>query len=203
MHLLPTNEEVTQMLRQSGAIRNGHFEYSNGLHADEYVQVALAFRFYQDAKILSVGLSRKLRADPEIRAQIKELSIVSPGTGVPIAYGIGEALRAKQVYWADKEGEDAPMHFAQFIEPHKGEKVLLVDDILRSGKRLSELRALIEGYGATVIGLATAVYQPNPRVADFGNLPFYFLAQMEGVYYKDSTTCELCREGRPLEKLKM
>jgi orotate phosphoribosyltransferase len=201
MHLVPENEEVIQMLRECGAIRKGHFEYSNGMHADEYVQVALAFRFYQDAKILSVGLSRKLRADPEIRARIKELSIVCPTTGVPIAYGICEALRAHQVYWAEKESEPGPLRFQQFIEPAKGDKVLLVDDILRSGKRLTELRALLESYGAEVVGLATAVYQPNPTVADFGNLPFYFLAELEGIYYKDSSTCELCREGIPLEKI--
>jgi orotate phosphoribosyltransferase len=203
MHLVPTDEEVIQMLRESGAIRKGHFEYSNGMHADEYVQVALAFRFYQDAKILSVGLSRKLRADPEIRARIKELSIVCPTTGVPIAYGICEALRAHQVYWADRESEQSTLKFQQFVEPAKGEKVLLVDDILRSGQRLTELRTLIESYGAEVIGLAVAVYQPNPTVAHFGNLPFFFLAEMEGVFYKDASSCELCREGMPLEKISM
>jgi orotate phosphoribosyltransferase len=95
------------------------------------------------------------------------------------------------------------MRFRQFLQPEKGEKVLLVDDILRSGKRLTELRALIEGYGAEVVGLATAVYQPNPTVANFGNLPFFFLAEMEGVYYKDSSSCELCRAGKPVEKIKM
>lgn len=202
MHLVPTNDEVIAMLCESGAIRKGHFEYSNGMHADEYVQVALAFRFFQSAKILSVGLSRKLRADPEIRARIKELSIVCPTTGVPIAYGVSEALRARQVYWADRESEQSPLSFQQFVEPAKGEKVLLVDDILRSGQRLTELRALTESYGAEVIGLATAVYQPNPSVADFSGLPFYFLADLEGIYYKDASSCELCRKGIPLEKIR-
>lgn len=201
MHLVPTNDEVIQMLRESGAIRDGHFEYKNGMHADEYVQVALAFRFFQDAKILSVGLSRKLRADPEIRARIKELSIVCPTTGVPIAYGVCEALRAHQVYWADRESEQSPLKFQQFVEPAPGEKVLLVDDILRSGQRLTELRTLVESYGAKVIGLAVAVYQPNPTVADFGDLPLYHLAQLRGVYYKDSSSCDLCHAGQPVEKI--
>ncbi|MBV8706521.1 MAG: hypothetical protein JO185_20115, partial [Acidobacteriaceae bacterium] len=104
MHLIPTNEEVIAMLRQTGALREGHFEYPTGMHTDEYLQVALAFRYYEFAKILSVGLSRRLRADPEIRAMIKNLSIVCPTTGgLPIAYGVCEALRAHQVYWAEKE----------------------------------------------------------------------------------------------------
>jgi orotate phosphoribosyltransferase len=201
MHLVPTNDEVIQMLRETNAIREGHFEYSNGMHANEFVQVALAFRFYQDAKILSVGLSRKLRADPEIRAMIKELSIVCPATGVPIAYGVCEALRAHQVYWADKDAEDQPLHFKQFIQPAKGEKVLLVDDILRSGKRLTQLRALVESYGAEVVGLAVAVYQPNPDIGKFEGLPLFYLAEMEGVYYKNAASCDLCEKGVPLERI--
>ena len=201
MELIPTNQEVIALLRETGALRHGHFEYPNGMHADEYVQVARAFRYYQHAKLLSVGLSRRLRSDPEIRAMIKELSIVSPATGTPIAYGICEALHAHQVYWAEKDNENTPMHFKQFIQPAKGEKVLLVDDILRSGKRLTELRAIVEAYGAEVVGLAVAVYQPNPTIASFDNLSLFYLAQMDAVYYNDTVTCELCSKGVPLERI--
>lgn len=191
------------MLRETGALRNGHFEYPDGTHADEYLQVALAFRYYQYAKVLSVGLSRRLRADPEIRAMIKELSIVCPNNtaGLPIGYGVCEALRAHQVYWAEKADDASPMRFRQFVEPAKGEKVLLVDDILRSGKRLTELRNLMESRGAEVVGLAVAVYQPNPTIADFGNLPLFYLAKMDAVYYKDAASCELCHRRVPIEKV--
>jgi orotate phosphoribosyltransferase len=202
MHLLPTNDEVIEMLRQTGALRDGHFEYPDGMHADEYLQVALAFRYYQYAKILSVGLSRRLRADPEVRAMIRELSIVCPNTGgLPIAYGVCEALRAHQVYWAEQEAESSPMRFRQFIEPEPGEKVLLVDDILRSGRRLTQLRALVESKGAQIVGLAVAVYQPNPNVASFGNLPLFYLAKMQATYYRDSASCDLCRRGVPVERI--
>src|ERR1700739_337102 len=97
MHLVPTQEEVVQLLRRTGAIRDGHFEYPNGLHATEYMQVQLAMRYYQHAKVLSVGLSRLLRANSEIRAIIPELSIVSPMTGgLPVGFGVTAGLRAKQ-----------------------------------------------------------------------------------------------------------
>lgn len=202
MHLLPTNEEVIGMLRETGALREGHFEYPNGMHTDEYLQVALAFRYYQYAKLLSVGLSRRLRSDPEIRAMIRELSIVCPNTGgLPVAYGVCEALRAHQVYWAEQDTDISPMRFRQFIEPAKHEKVLLVDDILRSGKRLTELRNLVESQGAQIVGLAVAVYQPNPTVASFGDLPLFYLAKMDASYYKDSSSCDLCRKGVPIQKV--
>lgn len=202
MELIPTNEEVIAMLRETGALRDGHFEYPDGMHANEALQVALAFRYYQWAKILSVGLSRRLRGDSEIRAMIKELSIVCPTTGgLPVGYGVCEALRARQVYWAEKDIDASPMRFRQFVEPEKGEKVLLVDDILRSGRRFTELRALVESKGAEVVGLAVAVYQPNPTIANFGNLPIFYLAKMDALYYKDSASCELCRKGVPIEKI--
>jgi len=205
MELIPTNEEVIAMLRETGALREGHFEYPNGMHANEYLQVALAFRYYQHAKVLSVGLSRRLRADPEIRAMIKELSIVCPSNtaGLPIAYGVAEALRVQQIYWAEKDTEASPMRFRQFLEPVKGEKVLMVDDILRSGNRLTELRTLLESRGARVVGLAVAVYQPNPTVAQFGTLPLFHLAQKDAMYYKDASSCELCLKGTPVEKVWM
>jgi orotate phosphoribosyltransferase len=177
MHLIPTNHEVIELLRQTGALRDGHFEYPGGVHANEYLQVALAFRYFENAKILSVGLSRRVRADPELRAMIKELSIVSPSTGgLPIAYGLCEALRAHQVYWAEQNGDDLPLRFRPYLEQVRGEKVLLVDDILRSGKRLTQLKELVESNGATVVGIAVVVYQPNPSVADFGSIPLFYLA---------------------------
>jgi orotate phosphoribosyltransferase len=71
MNLVPTNDEVIALLRRTGALRDGHFEYANGMHANEYLQVALAFRYFEHAKLLSVGLSRRLRADTEIRAMLK------------------------------------------------------------------------------------------------------------------------------------
>jgi orotate phosphoribosyltransferase len=203
VQLVPTNEEVIALLRQSGALRDGHFEYPNGMHANEYLQVALAFRYFQHAKLLSVGLSRRLRADPEIRAMIKQLSIVCPNNtaGLPIAYGVCEALRAHQVYWAEKDNDSAPLRFRQYVEPAPGEKVLLVDDVMRSGRRFTELRALLETKGAQVVGLAVAVYQPRPTVTTFGNLPLFYLAELDAAYYKDSASCELCRKGVPVEKV--
>ena len=95
MHIIPTQDEVVAVLRETGALRDGHFEYPSGLHSNEYLQVPLAMRYYQHQRMLSVGLSRLLRANPEIRAIIPELSIVVPMTGgLPVAYGVTEALQS-------------------------------------------------------------------------------------------------------------
>src|SRR5262249_57554425 len=94
MHLIPTQDEVVSVLRDTGALRDGHFQYPTGMHSNEYLQVPLAMRYYQHARTLSVGLSRLLRANSEIRALIPELSIVAPATGgLPLAYRVSEAFR--------------------------------------------------------------------------------------------------------------
>src|SRR5215469_1224397 len=122
MELVPTQDEVVGLLRKTGALREGHFEYPTGLHSNEYLQTALAMRHYQVAKTLSVALSRLVRANAELRAMIPELSVVSPDIGgLPVAYGVCEALRAHQVYWAERESETQPLRFRQFLEVEPGE----------------------------------------------------------------------------------
>jgi orotate phosphoribosyltransferase len=197
MHLMPTQEEVVALLRETGALREGFFEYPNGLFSNQYLQMSLAFRYYQHSKVLSVGLSRLVRANPEIRALIPRLSIVAPATGgLPVAYGVCEALRAHQVYWAERENEDEPMRFRQFVEVAPGEKVLLVDDILRTGRKLTEMKRLIEERDAEVVGLAVIVYQPSPQTPDFSPTPFFYLCKLESLYCEDKESCPIPAPGQ-------
>ena len=202
MHLIPTQEEVVAVLRETGALRDGHFEYPTGLHSNEYLQVPLAMRYYQYQRMLSVGLSRLLRANPEIRAIVPQLSIVTPATGgLPVAYGVCEAMRAKQIYWAERQHDTEPLRFRQYLEPKAGEQVVIVDDILRTGAKLAELKTLLESRGAIVVGLAVIIYQPTPQTLSFGSLPLYYLAKLEARYYAAGAECALCKRGLPLEKV--
>jgi orotate phosphoribosyltransferase len=204
MHLIPTHDEVVALLERTGGLRVGHFEYPSGFHAGEYLQVSLTMRDYAAAKILSVGLSRKLRAHPDIRVMIPELSIVSPATGgLPVAYGVCEALRARQVYWAERDNAAEPMRFRQFLQVEPGEKVLLVDDILRTGRNLTELKKLVESQGGEVVGIAVVIHQPYPEAIRFDPLPFYYLAHRDAKYFPDAASCTLCRKGVPLEKVRV
>ena len=199
---MPTQDEVVELLRRTGALRDGHFEYPNGLHSNEYLQVALAMRYYQHAKVLSVGLSRLLRANSEIRAIVPQLSIVAPATGgLPVAYGVCEALRAHQVYWAEANDSNGPLGFRQYLDRAPGEQVVLVDDILRTGSKLTELKKLVESSGAQVVAMAVVVYQPTPKTPDFSPLPLYYLTKLDARYYTDAASCALCRRGVPVEKV--
>jgi orotate phosphoribosyltransferase len=110
-------------------------------------------------------------------------------------------LRAHQVYWAERGDDDRPLRFRQFLEQANGESVVLVDDILRSGSNLREMRDLLESRGANVLGLAVIINQPAPDTANFGSLPIYYLAKLEATYYTDAASCDLCKRGAPLEKV--
>lgn len=201
MHLVPTHDEVIHLLRQTGALRTGHFRYPNGLHSNEYLQVPLALRDYQTAKTLSVGLSRLLRANTELRAAIPELSIVAPATGgLPVAFGVCEALRARQVFWAERNRDNEPLRFRQFLEMRPGEKVLLVDDILRTGKKISELKGMVESAGAEVMGLAVIIYQPAPDTPDLG-VPLYYLAKLDTLYYADKDQLDAMYPNEPVQEV--
>ena len=201
MHLIPTEEEVLALIRRTGALRNGHFAYANGLHANQHLEAALALRYHRLAKTLTVGLSRLLRSNPDVRQIIPQLSVVAATVvGLPVAYGLCEALHARQVYWAEKDSP-GELRFPQYLEQALGEQVLLVDDILRSGKLLREAKALLESKGCRVAGIAVLFHQPTPRTLTFGSLPLFSLARLETGYYADAPDCQLCRRGIPLERV--
>jgi orotate phosphoribosyltransferase len=95
------------------------------------------------------------------------------------------------------------LYFRQGVSAQRGEKVLLVDDMLRSGRRLTEMKRLVEENGDTVVGLAVMVYQPNPETPSFEPLPFFYLARLDGRYWRSADECELCRAGVPAEPIQV
>jgi orotate phosphoribosyltransferase len=202
MELVPTQDEVIALLRRTGGIRQGHFEYPNGAHVSEYVQVALTMCDFNASNILSVALSRKLRSNSDIRAMLPKVSIVAPATGgLPVAYGVSEALRAQRVFWAENESSGDALQFRQYLQLEKGEKVILVDDIFRTGAKLSEMKELVESAGGEVVAMAVIVYQPRPHAWSVGSVPFYYLARLEATD-RERADCEQCKRDMPFEKVR-
>jgi orotate phosphoribosyltransferase len=201
MDIIPSPADVIEILHSTGALREGHFELPTGRHTNRYLQMPLALRHYQEAKMLSVALSRRLRSDVEISKHLPKVSIVCPATGgLPVAYGVGEALRAQQIYWAEKQ-PDQSMQFRQFMEVHELEKIILVDDILRSGKMLRGMLQLFKERGAQVLGLGVIAKQPNAELIDFSPLPIYHLCEVQVEYFSGPDTCTLCKKGVSVVKV--
>src|SRR5438067_11940156 len=78
VQLIPSPEDVMQILKRTAAFREGHFIYPNGKHTAHYFQMPLAFRYYDTARVLAVGLSRRFRIDRDIASPLSKVSIYRP-----------------------------------------------------------------------------------------------------------------------------
>ncbi len=154
--LIPSSESVMQILESTGAYRQGHFVYPNGKHASCYFQMPLAFRFYDNSRVLSVGLSRRFRMDKAISSRLPKISVISPSPGgIPVAFAVREALGAEQIYWA--EIEDGKRQFRQYLKEGDIHPCIIVDDLIRTGKAIEETVKLVRELGAEIIGCGAIV----------------------------------------------
>ena len=183
VNLIPPPEKVMDILARTGAYRKGHFVYPNGKHASHYFQMPLAFRYYDNARILSVGLSRMFRMEKAIAKSVPEVSVISPSPGgIMVAFGVREALSAKQIYWA--EMEDGKRQFRQYIGKGDIFPAIIVDDISRSGKAIGETIELVKGLGAEVIGVGAIVsFEDCPK--DFDGIPVKSLLTFDVNFYEN------------------
>jgi orotate phosphoribosyltransferase len=157
----------------------------------------LAMRYHGNARVLNVALSRLLRSEPEVLAALPDCAVVAPAAGgIPVAFGIREALDADQIFWAEKE--EGRYHFRQYLDA-RGLKCILVDDIVRSGKVITHMVELIRQAGAEVVAVGSLVHFKDAHI-DLGDVPYYWLLDVDCQFYTPET-CKLCKAGEPLEKV--
>lgn len=181
--LVPSAESVMQILQETNAYRKGHFVYPNGKHASHYFQMPLAFRYYDNARILSVGLSRLFRMEKSISSRLPKVSVISPSPGgIMVAFGVREALGADQIYWA--EMEEGKRQFRQYIGSGDVYPAIIVDDILRSGNAMKETFDLVEEMGAEVIGCG-AIVKFDDSPSEFNGVPVKSLLSFDVNFYEN------------------
>lgn len=194
VQLIPSPEQVTDLLRETGALREGHFEFPTGQHSTHYFQMPLAMRYHGNARVLNVALSRLFRREPEVLAALPGCAIVAPAAGgIPVAFGVREALNADQIFWAEKE--DGRYYFRQYLDAD-GLRCILVDDIVRSGKVISCMVELIRDAGAEVVAIGSLVHFKDAHV-DTGDIPYYSLLEV-GTHFYEPEACPLCKTDAPL-----
>jgi orotate phosphoribosyltransferase len=199
--LVPSPDSVMQILQETGAYRRGHFVYPNGKHASHYFQMPLAFRYYDNARILSVGLSRLFRMEKAIASQLPRVSVISPSPGgIMVAFGVREALSAEQIYWA--EMEDGKRQFRQYMAESKVHPVIIVDDILRSGKAIEETFQLCQDIGASVIGCGViAKFEDAPN--EFNGIPVKSMLSFDVNFYDTEEEWKSSRSASAAEEEKV
>src|SRR5918998_1022726 len=200
VQLVPSQDDVMAILKRTGAFREGHFVYPSGRHTPHYFQMPLAFRYYDTARVLAVALSRLLRVEKEISSAIPKIAIVSPGPGgIPVAFGVREALNAEQIYWAERE--EGKRMFRQYVNQGEVNPCIIVDDIIRSGGAIEETVKLVQELGAKVIGCG-AIVRFTSAPETIGDVPIKSLIEFESKMYDTGEQCSDCKENAPEEHVR-
>ncbi len=200
VQLIPPPETVMEMLKSTGAFREGHFIYPSGKHTPHYFQMPLAFRYYDTARVLAVALSRKFRVESEVASLLPKIAVIAPGPGgIPVAFGVREALSAEQIYWAERE--EGKRMFRQYVNQGEVNPCVIVDDIIRSGRALSETVALVRELGAQIIGCGTIVRFTDAPTHIEG-IEIKSLVEFESKFYDEGEDCTECRDAAPAEHVR-
>jgi len=193
VQLIPSQDSVMQILQRTGAFREGHFVYPNGKHSPHYFQMPLAFRYYDTARVLAVALSRKFRLEKDISSQLPKISIISPSSGgIPVAFGVRDALNAEQIYWAEQE--DGQRMFRQYVNQGEVNPCIIVDDIIRSGKAIGETVSLVKSLGARIIGCG-AIVRFDSAPTEIEGVEIKSLVDYDVKIYEQAETCVECKDN--------
>ena len=200
VELIPSQDAVMQILKRTGAFREGHFVYPNGKHSPHYFQMPLAFRYYDTARVLAVALSRKFRLEKDISSQLPKVAVISPSSGgIPVAFGVRDALNAEQIYWAEQEKGERM--FRQYVNQGEVNPCIIVDDIIRSGGAIDETAALVKELGATVIGCG-AIVRFSSAAETFEGNQIRSLVDFDAKMYDSAEECVDCKNGVPAEQVR-
>src|ERR1051325_8545971 len=177
--LIPSSDAVMQILKRTGAYREGHFVYPSGKHTPHYFQMPLGNRYYDTARVLAGALSRNFRINKDVASQLTKVSIISPSSGgIPVAFGVREALSAQQIYWAEREDGGKRM-FRQYVNQGEVNPCIIVDDIIRSGHAIEETIELVKELGAEIIGCGTIVRFTSAPKEIVPGVPIKALAEFD------------------------
>lgn len=200
VELIPSPDVVMQILKRTGAFREGHFIYPNGKHSPHYFQMPLAFRYYDTARVLAVALSRKFRLEKDISSQLPKVAVISPSSGgIPVAFGVRDALNAEQIYWAEQEKGERM--FRQYVNQGEVNPCIIVDDIIRSGNAIDETVTLVNSLGAKMIGCG-AIVRFDSAPSDVDGVPVKSLIEFDVQMYDGEQECRECKEGVPPETVR-
>jgi orotate phosphoribosyltransferase len=200
VELIPSQDSVMQILKRTGAFREGHFIYPNGKHSPHYFQMPLAFRYYDTARVLAVALSRKFRLEKDISSQLPKIAVISPSSGgIPVAFGVRDALNAEQIYWAEQEKGERM--FRQYVNQGEVNPCIIVDDIIRSGNAIEETVALVKSLGARIIGCGAIVrFTSAPK--EIEGTPIQSLVDYDVKMYKEAEDCVECKDKVKAEQVR-
>ena len=184
-----TQEEVRALLVKTGAIMDGHFLLTSGLHSPHYVEKFNVLQHPMYTAQLCAAMAEKFK-DANIE------TVVGPVTGgILLAHETGKSLGTRAIF---TERVDGKMTFRRGFSLRAGERVLIVEDIVTTGGSIKEVIEVVKAAGAVPVAVSMLVDRSGGK-ANFGDVPHTALLTMEVETYTPET-CPLCAKGVPMTK---
>ena len=181
-------DDLLALFRQSGALHEGHFRLSSGLHSPGYLQCALVLQHPREAEMLGAGLAEHV-------VSLGARAVLSPALGgIVIGQEVGRALGVRAIF-AERQDSALVLRRGFVLEP--GEKVVVVEDVLTTGLSTRETIAVATHAGAEVVA-ACAIVDRSGGNHGLG-VPFHSLLTMRFPTYQPES-CPLCQQGVPIVK---
>ena len=181
-------EQVIDQFRATGALLEGHFQLSSGLHSTVYLQCALVLQFPERADAFGRAIAERFQ-DQGIQL------VASPAIGgIVIGHEVARALGARFV-WTERDAGEMTLRRGFTIAP--GEKTLIVEDVITTGGSTRETIEAVRTAGADVVGAASIIDRSGGS-ADVG-VPLSSLASLR-VLSVESSVCDACKLGEPVVK---
>ena len=175
--------ELLKLLQKTGAILEGHFLLTSGRHSNVYIE---KFRVLENPK----ALDEVCREMAEIvREKYIDLVLGAAIGGILIAGGVGKYLSVKHIF---SERVNGKMKLRRGFSIGKGQKVIIVEDIITTGGSVIELIELANGYDAEIVHVVNLVDRSSQGV-DFG-LPTTTLLTLPSLSW-EAENCPLCKKG--------
>jgi orotate phosphoribosyltransferase len=183
-----TSNDVLDLFRQSGALLEGHFKLSSGLHSDRYLQSALVLQHPDFAEQLGRALAARLQ-------HLQPTVILSPALGgIVIGQEVGRALQIRAIFAERQEGK---LLLRRGFTLSASDRVVVIEDVITTGLSTRETIAAAEATGARVMGAGAIVDRGGD--ASRLDLPLQALVRMEVAAYQPEA-CPLCAAGSPVVK---
>lgn len=178
-----TQDEVLDIYQRTGALLSGHFLLSSGLHSDRYLQSALVLQQPDIATRLCAAMAASFKND---RIEV----VIAPALGgVFVSHETARALGVRALF-AERVNGELILRRGFTIKP--GERVLVVEDVITTGKSTRETIEVVRKAGGTVIAAASLVDRSGGK-AELG-VPYRSLVTLDVPTYT-ADVCPLCKAG--------
>jgi orotate phosphoribosyltransferase len=185
--------DVVSILSECKAMLTGHFLLSSGKHSSQYFQCARLLQYPAQAAKVIAGVAERINAETAA-GKLQVDSIIGPAMGgIVVAYELGRQLE-KPAFFTERDDE-GKMTLRRGFEIKPGEKIIIAEDVVTTGKSTLETAEQIAKMGGIVVAAICIVDRRPADAAEPFPWPLFAAARLPAVLW-DAADCPLCREGK-------